>query len=193
MLESYGEFYDLAALSFQINHLANSLTFSLITKISSVRAIFPDAPCTGVHIAPFCLGNVTFLGRNETAPPLSSTWESGGFMWAWSASLWWRSTCTSRPRSSHLPCTSGRAPGTSSTSGATRSSTEVRGQLQSHGVSSHSTTFGLCTSFISCTCSYLWSRLLWSFGKLRRPYSSTWLPHLQLRLAQGIFCSLRLF
>lgn len=104
-------------------------------------------------------------------------------MWAWSASLWWRSTCTSRPRSSHLPCTSGRAPGTSSTSGATRSSTEVRGQLQSHGVTSHSTTFGLCTSIISC--SYLWSRLLWSFGKLRRPYSSTWLPHLQLWLAQG--------
>lgn len=51
-------------------------------------------------------------------------------MSAWSASRWWRSTSTSRPPSSHLPCRSGRVPGKSSTSGATRSSTEVAGRLQ---------------------------------------------------------------
>ena len=54
------------------------------------------------------------------------TWESGGFMWVWSASRWWPSTCTSRPLSCHLPCRSGTMPGRSSTSGAGRSSTEVR-------------------------------------------------------------------
>lgn len=36
--------------------------------------------------------------------------------------------------------------------------------------------------------SYLLSRFFWSFGKLWYSYSFTWLPHLQLWLAQGIFC-----
>lgn len=69
-------------------------------------------------------------GRNEATPPLSSIWENGGFMLAWSASHWWRSTSTSHRLSCHLPCRSGRVLGKSSTSGAIRSSTEVGGHLQ---------------------------------------------------------------
>lgn len=84
-------------------------------------------------------------GRNATTPPLSSIWENGGFMLAWSASHWWRSTSTSPRLSCHLPCRSGRVLGKSSTSGAIRSSTEVAGHFQFWGV--------LVTqwiSFVSC-------------------------------------------
>lgn len=66
-----------------------------------------------------------------TSPPssLGSRWESGGSMSVWSASPWWPSTCTSLPRSSHLPCRSGTAPARCSASGTGTSSTEVGERL----------------------------------------------------------------
>lgn len=64
-------------------------------------------------------------GMTSPLPSLRSRWESGGSMSVWSASPWWPFTCTSLPRSCHLPCRSGTAPASCSASGTGTSSTEV--------------------------------------------------------------------